>query len=67
MKVAPEAITVTEWEQWTAMRFPETGDYIVPGALQPVHIDREKDNRPLRRPERLDAPSRLGRERLLGS
>jgi len=47
MKVVPEAITitgsVTEWEEWTGMRFPETGEYIVPGALQPIHIDREHD------------------------
>jgi GNAT superfamily N-acetyltransferase len=47
MKVAPEAITVTgtvaEWEEWTGMRFPESGEYIIPGALQPVQIDREHD------------------------
>ncbi len=47
MKVAPQAITVTgavaEWEEWTGMRFPESGEYAVPGALQPVHIDRERD------------------------
>jgi hypothetical protein len=35
--------TVTEWEEWTGMRFPETGPYIVPGALQPVAIDVEND------------------------
>jgi hypothetical protein len=35
--------TVTEWESWTAMRFPESGPYVVPGALQPVVIDREHD------------------------
>ena len=47
MKIAPEAITVTgavaDWEDWMGMRFPESGEYIVPGALQPVHIDRERD------------------------
>jgi len=47
MKVAPQAITVTgsvaEWEEWTGMRFPESGEYVVPGALQPVHIDHESD------------------------
>jgi len=26
------------------MRFPDTGDYVVPGALQPVRIDREADS-----------------------
>lgn len=35
--------TVIEWEEWTGMSFPESGEYIVPGALQPVSIDREKD------------------------
>ncbi len=47
IKAAPEAITVTgsvaEWEEWTGMHFPESGDYVVPGALQPIHIDRERD------------------------
>ncbi len=35
--------TISEWEQWTELRFPETGDYIVPGALVPVRIDVEQD------------------------
>jgi hypothetical protein len=35
--------TVGEWEGWTDMRFPDSGPYVVPGALQPVQIDREKD------------------------
>jgi GNAT superfamily N-acetyltransferase len=35
--------TVAEWEGWTGMTFPESGQYIVPGALQPVEIDRERD------------------------
>ncbi len=35
--------TVAEWEQWTGMAFPESGDYVVPGALQPVAVDRERD------------------------
>lgn len=29
-----------EWEAWTGMVFPESGDYVVPGALCPVQIDR---------------------------
>ena len=45
--VASESLVVTgtvaEWEEWTGMTFPETSDYIVPGALVPVHIDRESD------------------------
>jgi GNAT superfamily N-acetyltransferase len=35
--------TVSEWEEWTGMAFPETGEYVVPGALVPVAIDRERD------------------------
>jgi hypothetical protein len=35
--------TVAEWETWTGMAFPETGSYVVEGALVPVEIDRERD------------------------
>ena len=35
--------TVGDWEGWTGMQFPETGTYVVPGALQPVEIDVEGD------------------------
>jgi GNAT superfamily N-acetyltransferase len=35
--------TVPEWEGWTAMVFPETGQYVVPDALDLVTIDREED------------------------
>ena len=35
--------TVAEWEGWTGMRFFESGEYIVPGALVPVVIDCERD------------------------
>ncbi|MGA2498202.1 MAG: GNAT family N-acetyltransferase [Tepidisphaeraceae bacterium] len=33
--------SVPEWESWTQMKFPDSGDYVVPGALVPVRIDRE--------------------------
>jgi hypothetical protein len=43
----PEALTVlgtvAEWEAWTGIALPESGRYVVPGALQPVVIDRERD------------------------
>ena len=29
--------------KWTGLRFPESGEYIVPGALNPVEIDCELD------------------------
>jgi len=35
--------SVADWESWTGMRFPDTGLYVVPGALVPVEIDRERD------------------------
>jgi GNAT superfamily N-acetyltransferase len=47
VKVAPESMrvpgTLAEWEEWTGMAFPETGSYVVPGALVPVEVDRERD------------------------
>jgi GNAT superfamily N-acetyltransferase len=46
-KVAPHSSTVPasvgEWEEWVQMAFPETGAYVVSGALVPVEIDRERD------------------------
>ena len=35
--------TVSEWESWTGMSFPETGDYVFPEGLAPVSIDRQTD------------------------
>lgn len=35
--------SVADWESWTGMAFPETGDYVVAGALEVVSIDREAD------------------------
>jgi hypothetical protein len=35
--------TVAEWESWSGLRFEATGAYVVPGALQPVWIDRTAD------------------------
>jgi GNAT superfamily N-acetyltransferase len=32
--------SVSDWEEWAKMQFPESGSYIVPGALVPVEIDR---------------------------
>jgi GNAT superfamily N-acetyltransferase len=35
--------TVAEWETWTQMPFPESGDYVFPAGLATVHIDRDAD------------------------
>jgi hypothetical protein len=47
LRVIPRAMvivgSVAEWEDWTEMRFPDSGDYVVPGALQPVRIDRDQN------------------------
>ena len=47
LTIAPQSMlikgTIAEWEQWAKMQFPETGIYIVPGALTPVQIDCESN------------------------
>lgn len=34
---------VADWEEWTGMTFPESGDYWFPGGLATVAIDRGRD------------------------
>jgi GNAT superfamily N-acetyltransferase len=47
VKVASRSVVVTgtvaEWEAWTEMALPESGPYVVSGALVPIEIDRERD------------------------
>ncbi|MBU8934545.1 MAG: GNAT family N-acetyltransferase [candidate division Zixibacteria bacterium] len=47
INVCPQAMhisgSITQWEQWTEMPLPESGRYIIPGALVPVEIDRNAD------------------------
>jgi len=46
-KICPESMiipgTVADWEEWTGMRFPESGTYVVSGALEPIAIDLAAD------------------------
>jgi len=35
--------SIAQWEKWTAMRFPESGNYVVEGALSPVHMNLEQN------------------------
>jgi GNAT superfamily N-acetyltransferase len=42
--------TVAELEEWSGMAFPESGSYVVDGALVPVEIDREQDRAIYREP-----------------
>lgn len=46
--VCPRAMTISgglaEWRAWTGMPFGESGDIVVPGALNPVHCSVEHDH-----------------------
>ncbi len=35
--------TVAEWQTWTGMAFPDSGDYVIPHGLSTLYIDREAD------------------------
>lgn len=35
--------TVADWEKWTGLTFPDSGNYVIPGALVPISIDRKQD------------------------
>lgn len=35
--------SIADWESWTGLSFPDSGEYIVPTATSPVAIDRERD------------------------
>jgi GNAT superfamily N-acetyltransferase len=51
---APDSLisegTVAELEEWCGLAFPESGSYVVEGALVPVEIDRERDHGSYREP-----------------
>ncbi len=34
---------VADWESWTGMGFPDSDDYVIPGGLATVRIDRDAD------------------------
>jgi len=46
VKIAQRAMVVeaslAQWEEWTGLDFPVTGSYVVPGAFNPVRIDRAR-------------------------
>src|SRR5215216_2861309 len=35
--------TRLEWAKWTGLKFPQSGQYYIPGALNPMEMDVEKD------------------------
>lgn len=36
--------TVAEWEDWTGLALPESGDYVIPDGLSVLRVDRDADN-----------------------
>ena len=47
IKVCHQSKTISgtraEWEQWTGLKFPQSGRYIIPGALIPLEMNVDKD------------------------
>ena len=47
LRPEPESLRITgsvaDWESWTGMAFPDSGEYVFPGGLATVAIDRETD------------------------
>jgi GNAT superfamily N-acetyltransferase len=47
LRPEPQSLRITgrvaEWEEWTEMAFPETGDYWFPECLATVRVDRDAD------------------------
>jgi len=47
IKPRHKAMTITgtraEWEEWTGLKFPQSGTFIIPGALNPMKMNIEKD------------------------
>jgi len=47
LRPEPESLrivgTVAEWEAWTELPLPESGDYVFPHGLAPLRVDREAD------------------------
>ena len=47
LKPCHEAMTIqgtrAEWEQWTGMKFPQSGQYVISGALNPMEMNVEND------------------------
>ena len=47
VKPCHQAMTIrgtrAEWENWTDLKFPQSGKYVIPGALNPMEMDIEKD------------------------
>ncbi|AVT36208.1 hypothetical protein [Plantactinospora sp. BB1] len=36
--------TVTEWQRWTGMEFPDSGEFVIPDGLSTLHVDLATDS-----------------------
>lgn len=47
IKPCHQAMTIrgtrADWEEWTGLKFPQSGEYFIPGALNPMQMDMEKN------------------------
>ena len=47
IKPCHEAMTIpgtrSDWEEWTGLKFPQSGVYYIPGALNPMQMNIERD------------------------
>jgi len=47
IKPCHEAMTIrgtqADWQEWTKLKFPQSGEYIIPGALNPMEMNIKKD------------------------
>ena len=47
VKVAPRSMvipgTLAQWQEWTGLRFPQSGEYAFDGGLAPLSVDVERD------------------------
>jgi hypothetical protein len=47
LKPEPESLriagTVADWEGWTGLPLPESGEYVFPNGLAPLRVDHEAD------------------------
>jgi GNAT superfamily N-acetyltransferase len=47
LKPCHQAMTIpgthADWQDWTGMKFPQSGTYYIPGALNPMNMDIERD------------------------
>ncbi|MEA2519900.1 MAG: hypothetical protein QOF49_1980 [Chloroflexota bacterium] len=48
VRAAPRSMeirgSISDWESWTGLSFPDSGNYIVPTATSPVAIDHDRDD-----------------------